>query len=61
MRDHNIAMNAMKKGYYPNSESSWFKMVVASNRDYLRRFFKRFEQVVTKIESIDEARRHVAA
>lgn len=61
MRDHNIAMNAMKKGYYPNSESSWFKMVVASNRNYLRRFFKRFEQVVAKIESIDEARRHVAA
>lgn len=54
LRKHNIAMCASGMYFTPRTESLWFRMVVASNREYLGRFLNRFEVAVAEMQKAQD-------
>lgn len=56
IRKHNMVLSSMRAFFYPNAETPLFRITVGCNREYLQRFFLRFETVIAELESLKTAK-----
>jgi cystathionine beta-lyase len=53
-KKHNIIMSSMKCYFWPHTETLLFRMTLACNRDYLKRFFDRLETALQGVLGIQK-------